>query len=68
MFNMLPLLPLDGGHVLVAVYERLRSVGGRRHRVDFRRLLPVTYVVLTIMGIVGVTSLYLDITKPLRLF
>ena len=68
MFNMLPLLPLDGGHVLVAIYERLRSVGGRRHRVDFRRLLPVTYVVLTIMGIVGVTSLYLDITKPLRLF
>lgn len=68
MFNMLPLLPLDGGHVAVAIYERLRSVGGRRHRVDFRKLLPVTYVVLTVMALVGVTSLYLDITKPLRLF
>lgn len=68
MFNMLPLLPLDGGHVVVAVYERLRSVGGRRYRVDFRKLLPVTYVVLTVMALVGFTSLYLDITKPLRLF
>ena len=68
MFNMLPLLPLDGGHVLVAVYERLRSIGGRKHRVDFRRLLPVTYVVITIMGLIGITSLYLDITKPLSLF
>jgi membrane-associated protease RseP (regulator of RpoE activity) len=68
MFNMLPLLPLDGGHVLVATYERLRSFGGRRHFVDFRRLLPVTYVVLLVMAVIGFSSLYLDITKPLSLF
>ncbi len=68
MFNMLPLLPLDGGHVMVATYERLRSRGGRRHFVDFRRLLPVTYVVLLVMGVIGITSLYLDISKPLTLF
>ena len=68
MFNMLPLLPLDGGHVLVATYERLRSWGGRRHFVDFRRLLPVTYVVLLVMGVIGITSLYLDISKPLTFF
>jgi membrane-associated protease RseP (regulator of RpoE activity) len=68
MFNMLPLLPLDGGHVLVATYERLRSFGGRRHFVDFRRLLPVTYVVLLVMAVIGFSSLYLDITKPLTFF
>ena len=68
MFNMLPLMPLDGGHVLVATYERLRSRRGRVHHVDFRKLLPVTYVVLLVMSVIGFTSLYLDITKPLSLF
>ncbi len=68
MFNMLPLMPLDGGHVLVATYERLRSRRGRMYHVDFRKLLPVTYVVLLVMSVIGITSLYLDITKPLSLF
>jgi membrane-associated protease RseP (regulator of RpoE activity) len=68
MFNMLPLLPLDGGHVMVATYERLRSFRGRRHMVDFAKLMPVTYVVLLVMGLIGFTSLYLDIANPLRLF
>ena len=65
---MLPLMPLDGGHVLVATYERLRSRRGRMYHVDFRKLLPVTYVVLLVMSVIGITSLYLDITKPLSLF
>ena len=34
ILNMIPLLPLDGGHVAIATYERLRSIGGRRHMVD----------------------------------
>ncbi len=68
VFNMLPLLPLDGGHVLVATYERLRSFGGRRHRVDVRKWLPVTYVVMTIMLLIGVSSLYLDVRSPIKLF
>jgi membrane-associated protease RseP (regulator of RpoE activity) len=68
VFNMLPLLPLDGGHVLVATYERLRSFGGRRHRVDVRKWLPVTYVVMTIMLLIGISSLYLDVRSPIKLF
>ena len=68
MFNMLPLMPLDGGHVLVATYERLRSRRGRMHHVDFRKLLPITYAVILVMSLLGVTSLYLDLTKPLSLF
>jgi membrane-associated protease RseP (regulator of RpoE activity) len=68
VFNMLPLLPLDGGHVLVATYERLRSFGGRRHRVDVRKWLPVTYVVMTVMLLIGISSLYLDVRSPIKLF
>ena len=65
VFNMLPLLPLDGGHVAIAVYERVRSRRGRRYRVDMAKLLPVTYVVLFVILFFGVTALYLDIVRPL---
>ncbi len=68
VFNMLPLLPLDGGHVLVATYERFRSFGGRRYRVDVRKWLPVTYVVMTIMLVIGISSIYLDLRSPIKLF
>ena len=34
IFNMIPLLPFDGGHVAIAVYERLRSRRGRRYHAD----------------------------------
>jgi membrane-associated protease RseP (regulator of RpoE activity) len=68
VFNMLPLLPLDGGHVLVATYERLRSFGGRRHRVDVRKWLPVTYVVMSLMLVIGISSIYLDLRSPVKLF
>ena len=33
VFNLLPLPPLDGGHVAIGTYERLRSMGGRKHEV-----------------------------------
>ena len=65
VFNMLPLLPLDGGHVAIAVYERVRSRRGQRYRVDMAKLLPVTYVVLFVILFFGVTALYLDIVRPL---
>ena len=34
LLNMIPLLPLDGGHVAIATYERIRSIGGRRYMAD----------------------------------
>ena len=40
VFNLAPLLPLDGGHVAIATYERIRSRNGRRHVVQTERLLP----------------------------
>ena len=64
VFNLLPLLPLDGGHVVVATYERIRSIGGRRHRVDAARLLPLTYAVVALLLLVGGVALVRDILDP----
>ena len=65
IMNMLPMLPLDGGHVAVAVYERIRSRRGRRYHADVRKLAPVAYAFLLFLGFIVVTSFYLDITHPL---
>ena len=64
VFNLLPLLPLDGGHVAVATYERIRSFGGRSHRVDAARLLPLTYAVVVLLLLVGGVALLRDILDP----
>jgi membrane-associated protease RseP (regulator of RpoE activity) len=65
LLNMVPLLPLDGGHVAIATYERIRSIGGRRHMADISRLLPITYAVFMFMVLLGVSSIYLDIVDPI---
>lgn len=65
IFNMVPLLPLDGGHVLVATYERIRSRRGKNYHADMLKLIPVTYGVLLVIVLLGVTALYLDLTHPL---
>jgi len=68
LFNMLPLLPFDGGHVAIAVYEAIRSrIKGRRHFADAAKLLPVAYVTVGLLALIFVSSLYLDIAKPLKL-
>ncbi len=64
VFNLVPLLPLDGGHVAVAIYERLRSRRGRPYHADVLKLMPVTYAVIAVIVFLGVTALYLDITHP----
>jgi membrane-associated protease RseP (regulator of RpoE activity) len=73
LFNMLPLLPLDGGHVAVLGYERLRAWWARRRgqpeppRPDMNKLLPVAYAVFILF--VGLTVLLVtaDILKPVQL-
>ncbi len=65
LFNMLPMLPLDGGHVAIAVYERVRSRRGRNYHVDAAKLLPATYLMFLALLFLGVTALYLDVSHPL---
>ena len=64
VFNLLPLLPLDGGHVAIAVYERLRSRRGRRYHVDIRKWIPVTYAVLAFLVVIALASTWADIFHP----
>jgi len=67
MVNLVPLLPLDGGHVAIATYERLRSRRGRRYQVDVVKLLPLTYAVVMVLGLLFVSTLFLDLVDPIRL-
>jgi membrane-associated protease RseP (regulator of RpoE activity) len=64
VFNLVPLLPLDGGHVVIATYERLRSRGGRRHFADVSKLMPLTVGVIAVLVLVGMSALYLDVSNP----
>ena len=66
--NLLPLYPLDGGWVAVIVYEKVASRLRRRPvSVDPRKLVTFGYAVLTLLGFLFITSLYLDITSPIML-
>jgi membrane-associated protease RseP (regulator of RpoE activity) len=66
VFNLLPLLPLDGGHVAIATYERIREgSSGRRHLIDTARLLPFTYAVVAFLAFFGLGAVYLDLANPL---
>lgn len=73
-FNMIPLLPLDGGHIAVALYEgarrRINLARGRGviGPFDTARLLPLTYVVVGLMLCMTVLLVYVDIVKPVVLF
>ena len=64
VFNLLPLLPLDGGHVVTAVYERIRSRHGRRYHADARKWAPVTALVMVALVVVAVASTWADIFHP----
>jgi membrane-associated protease RseP (regulator of RpoE activity) len=67
LFNMIPLLPFDGGHVAIAVYERLRSRKGRPYHADVAKLLPLTSAVVVFLVVFGVAVIYLDIISPISL-
>jgi membrane-associated protease RseP (regulator of RpoE activity) len=72
-FNLLPLLPLDGGHLAVVVYERIRAwfarILGRPDPglVDIQKLVPVSLLVFAVL--VGVSTLLIaaDIFNPVHL-
>jgi membrane-associated protease RseP (regulator of RpoE activity) len=68
VFNMLPLLPLDGGHAAIAGYERFREWrrgGTQRYFADVERLMPFAMGVITVLVMLMFTGLYLDITQPI---
>jgi membrane-associated protease RseP (regulator of RpoE activity) len=73
LFNLLPILPLDGGHVAGAAYEGVRRRVARAQGrpdpgpVDIARLLPVAYVMAGVLLAMGVIVIWADLIKPISL-
>jgi membrane-associated protease RseP (regulator of RpoE activity) len=64
LFNLLPVLPFDGGHAAVVVYEWIASRVQRREvHVDFRKLMPVTAVVLVALLTLSLSAAFLDVRQ-----
>ncbi|REE99158.1 M50 family metallopeptidase [Thermomonospora umbrina] len=69
--NVLPLLPLDGGHLAVLGYERARARRARRRGrpdpgpVDITRLMPITYLVVLLLAVLGLLLIMADVLNPL---
>ncbi|MHB1137920.1 MAG: M50 family metallopeptidase [Microthrixaceae bacterium] len=66
VFNLFPMLPFDGGHVVIACYERLQELRrrtGERYLSDVSRLAPVAYAIVLVLLVVGVLAIYTDVTK-----
>jgi membrane-associated protease RseP (regulator of RpoE activity) len=61
IFNMLPLMPLDGSHVAIAIYEAIRSRKGRMYHADVTKLLPFAYAAFALIVFIGASSLFLDV-------
>ncbi len=74
VFNLLPLLPLDGGHIAIAWFERARSWVYTRigrpdpGRVDYLKLMPITYAVILIGGAFTLLTVTADVVNPITLF
>ncbi|NUR07295.1 MAG: PDZ domain-containing protein [Nocardioidaceae bacterium] len=73
MFNLVPLPPLDGGPIAATLYEAARrGIARLRHKpdpgfVDSAKLLPVTYVMATVILLASLVLIYADIVAPVSL-
>jgi membrane-associated protease RseP (regulator of RpoE activity) len=64
VFNLLPILPFDGGHAVVVAYEWIASkVRHQRVYADYRKLIPVSVVLLIPILFLGLSSMVLDIRQ-----
>lgn len=72
--NLVPLLPFDGGHIAIAVFEKVRNVIRSARGmvaaapVDYLKLMPATYVVLVVVVGYMLLTVTADLVNPIRLF
>ncbi|MEV4363025.1 M50 family metallopeptidase [Nonomuraea sp. NPDC004186] len=73
MFNLIPLLPLDGGHIAGGLWEGIKRAYAKVMRrpepayVDIAKVLPLTYVIAFAMMIMAGLLVYADLVNPLTL-
>ncbi|MEZ0077054.1 RIP metalloprotease [Planotetraspora sp. GP83] len=73
MFNLIPLLPLDGGHIAGGLWEGLKRVFARVRRrpmpgyVDVAKALPLTYAMAALLLVMGGLLIYADLVNPVRI-
>ena len=73
LFNLVPLPPLDGGHIAVVIYEKIRDfIRGLRgiapgQPADYTKLMPITYVMSAVLLGLGAIVLIADVVNPVRL-
>lgn len=74
VFNIIPLPPLDGGHIAVVLYEKIRDFFRRLRGLpaagpaDYQKLIPVTVAVAALLLGVGAAVILADVVNPIRLF
>jgi Predicted membrane-associated Zn-dependent proteases 1 len=72
IFNMFPLLPLDGGHVAILLFEKARSRIARAlgradpGRVDLNKLVPIAFLVIVLFGGVSLLTIMADFVNPIQ--
>jgi len=73
VFNLIPLVPLDGGHIAIALIDGIRRFFAKIFKrpepgpIDATRILPVTLVVTVLLGAMTLLLVYADIVKPITL-
>ncbi len=73
LFNFIPLLPLDGGHIAGALFEALRRAWAKVWRrpdpgyADVAQMLPIAYTLAGVLIVLGVVLVWADIVNPIKL-
>ncbi|GGM82348.1 RIP metalloprotease [Dactylosporangium sucinum] len=73
IFNLFPLLPMDGGHIAIAWFERVRSWLATKRgrpdpgRVDYYKLAPITLAVIGVLGVFVLLTVTADFVNPITL-
>ena len=66
ILNMLPMLPLDGGHVAIALYEKIRTGRSKvRYRADAAKLLPYAGAFMAFLVVLVATTVLADLVHPM---